>query len=71
MFPGLALAAMVRQTELSAVGVWLGAQSIEAILVATFGLAWLRCGIGRRLNRLVGWTLLALGASWFAYRWFV
>lgn len=71
LFPGLALAAMVRQTELSAVGVWLGAQSMEAMLVATSGFAWLRYSIGRGLDRLAGWALLALGAAWFAYRWFV
>ena len=70
LFPGLALAAIVRQTELSGAGVWLGAQSIEAAVAAVCGYAWLRYGAGRGLDRTIGVLLLILGAGWFAYRWF-
>ena len=70
LFPGLALAAMVRQTELAGPGVWLGAQAIEAAVAALCGFVWLRYGSGRGVDRIAGWLLLALGAGWFAYRWF-
>ena len=71
LLPGLALAAMVRQTELSGAGVWLGAQGIEVAVAAVCGYTWIRYGAGRGLDRTIGGLLLTLGAGWFAYRWFV
>ena len=69
LFPGLALAAMVQQTELSAAGVWLGAMLTEAALAALGGFVWLRTS--HKWERPMGWLLLLLGAAWFAFRWFV
>ena len=69
LFPGLALGAMVQQTELSAIGVWLGAISAEGSLALLGGWLWL--GVLRKWVSAAGWLLLLLGAGWFAYRWFV
>ena len=69
LFPGLALAAMVRQTELSSLGMWLGVQAVEAAVAAVCGFVWLRYGAGRGVDRIGGWIILALGAGWFIYRW--
>ncbi len=69
LFPGLALAAMVQQTELSAMGVWFGTMLTETALAALVGFMWLRTS--HKWERPMGWLLLLLGAAWFAFRWFV
>ena len=67
LFPGLALGSLVQQTDLDPTGVWIGAVSVECLLVAVGGMAWLRWGNGK-VERPGAWLLLASSLAWIIYR---